>query len=203
MLLEAAFDLLGTAGWAGTTVRAVCKGARLNPRYFYESFDDLDELLVAVYDGLVEELGAEVMVALEAAPRDRSAQTRATLERIVRFVDEDRRRGRVLYVEALSNEVLNRRRIETGHGLIEDIARAPTVRGGASSDREQVGRVTAAILVGGFSELLAGWLGGRIEVDREQLVDVATQLFLAIGAAANEIATVQSGRPRARRPRRA
>ena len=31
LLVEAAFDLLGTEGWGGTTVRAVCHAARLNP----------------------------------------------------------------------------------------------------------------------------------------------------------------------------
>ena len=34
------------------------------------------------------------------------------------FVDDDRRRARVLYVEALGNEALNRRRIETGHDVV-------------------------------------------------------------------------------------
>ena len=49
-LLDAAFDLLGTEGWSATTVRGVCQAAQLNPRYFYESFPDLDALFVAVYD---------------------------------------------------------------------------------------------------------------------------------------------------------
>ncbi|HEY9558032.1 MAG TPA: TetR/AcrR family transcriptional regulator, partial [Acidimicrobiales bacterium] len=60
LLLDAAFELLGTEGTDGTTVRAVCQAARLNPRYFYESFDDLDACIVAVYDRLVEQLGAEL-----------------------------------------------------------------------------------------------------------------------------------------------
>ena len=50
LLIEAALDLLATEGSSGTTVRAVCAQARLNPRYFYESFDELDALVVAVYD---------------------------------------------------------------------------------------------------------------------------------------------------------
>jgi AcrR family transcriptional regulator len=54
LLLDATFDLLGTEGAEATTVRAVCLKARLNPRYFYESFDDLDTLVVAVYDRVVE-----------------------------------------------------------------------------------------------------------------------------------------------------
>lgn len=42
--------MLGTDGWQATTVRGICERARLNPRYFYESFSGLDELLVAVFD---------------------------------------------------------------------------------------------------------------------------------------------------------
>ena len=65
--------------------------------------------------------------------------------RIVRFVDEDRRRARVLYVEALGNEALNRRRIETGHQLVSRgraggrraprAARRPASRSAASARR--------------------------------------------------------------------
>ena len=122
LLIEAAYDLLGTEGWAGTTVRAVCQKARLNPRYFYESFEDLDALVVAVYDRLVAELRDEVTTAVAKAGAEEGARVRATVESTVRFVDEDRRRGRVLYGEALGNEALNRRRIETGFAVAETIA---------------------------------------------------------------------------------
>ena len=39
---------------------ACARRARLNPRYFYESFDDLDALVVAVYDRLVERARRQV-----------------------------------------------------------------------------------------------------------------------------------------------
>ncbi len=60
LLLATALQLLGTDGFSATSVRAICQSARLNPRYFYESFDDLDDLVVALYDQLVAELHAEV-----------------------------------------------------------------------------------------------------------------------------------------------
>ena len=192
LLLDAAFELLGTEGWLGTTVRAVCQAARLNPRYFYESFDDLDALVVSVYDRLVGELGAEVMAAVQEAGDDTRAQTRAAVDRIVRFVDEDRRRARVLYVEALGNEALNRRRVETGHTLVAAVEQYTVERHGPPRPGEQIGRIGAAILVGGTSELVVAWLDGRIDVDRDQLVDDATALFLAIGEAAAAVASQRS-----------
>src|SRR3712207_1431081 len=107
MLLDAALDLLGTEGSSATTVRAVCAAAQLNPRYFYESFDDLDALLVAVYDRLGAELAVAVGKAVADAPADPESQVRAMVSSTVTFVDDDRRRGRILYREALGNEALN------------------------------------------------------------------------------------------------
>ena len=53
---------------------------------------------------------------------------------------------------------------------------------------EQIGKLASAILVGGFTELLVAWLDGRIEVSRDQLVDDATELLIALAASAAGIA---------------
>ncbi len=196
MLLDAAFELLGTEGWSGTSVRAVCQRADLNPRYFYESFEDLDALLIAVYDRLVEELGQQVLDAVAAAGDDSRERVRAAMETIVAFVDDDRRRGRVLYVEALGSEALNRRRIETSHALVALVERAGADRKGEPPPGEHIGTVAAAILVGGSGELVAAWLDGRIDIPREQLIDDSTELFLAVGDAAAAIAARRTRRRR-------
>jgi len=199
LLLDAAFDLLGTEGWAGTTVRAVCQRARLNPRYFYESFDHLDALVVAAYDRVIDELAAAVEQSQRAAEDEPRAQVRAAVEAIVGFVDDDRRRARILYVEALGSEALNRRRKSAGHALVTSIERIATERWGRPPTGEQVGRMGAAMLVGGMSELVLEWLEGHIAVTREQLVDDATGLALAVGEAAAAIAAHRSkGRRRGR-----
>jgi AcrR family transcriptional regulator len=186
LLVEAAFDLLGTEGWAGTTVRAVCQRARLNPRYFYESFEDLDALVVAVYDRVVEELGVELRAALDAHGDDPDpfAQLRAGVEALVSFVDDDRRRARVLYVEALGNEALNRRRVEAGHAAVGFLLDEASARRGPLPEGEHLDAVAASIVVGGLSELLVAWLDGRIPLSRARLVDDATLLLAALGEAA-------------------
>lgn len=189
LLLDAAYELLGTEGWSGTTVRAVCQRARLNPRYFYESFTDLDALVVAVYDRLIAELGAAVLAAVDAVGGDPGEQARSGLRCILDFVAEDPRRGRVLYVEALGNEALNRRRIETAHLLVSLVEQHVTARRRSLPPGEPIGRIGAALLVGGAGELVVAWLQGRIDVDRDQLVDDATELLLAMGDAAARLAS--------------
>jgi len=174
----------------------VCQRARLNPRYFYESFADLDALLIAVYDRVVEELTRDVVRAMKAAAGDPNAEMRAAIDTIVRFIDDDARRGRVLYVEALGNEALNRRRLDAGYTLVELVERDARARHGAMAKNEQIGRIGAAILVGGLSELLVARLEGRITVSRKQLVDDATRLFQSVADSAGRIAV---SRARARR----
>src|SRR5690606_35805185 len=114
----------------------------------------------------------------------------------VTFVDEDRRRARILYVEALGSEALNRRRIATGHELVAAVEQYAVERHGPPPPGEQIGRIGAAILVGGMAELVVAWLDGRIPVERDQLVDDATALFLAM---ADEGVRVAARRRRGRR----
>ncbi len=53
---------------------------------------------------------------------------------------------------------------------------------------DDVGRVAASVLVGGFNQLLVDWLAGRMRIGREQLIEDATALFVALGDAAAAIA---------------
>lgn len=187
LLIEAAIEALGTEGMAGTTVRSVCAGADLNPRYFYESFDELDELLVAVYDDVLAQLHADIRTRVRETGEDPDAAVRASVEATIRFVDADRRRGQILYVEALGNEALNRRRMTAGFDLVEAVERDAARRRGSPPDSGQIGRIGAAMLVGGFSEVVAAWVEGRIEVDADTLIDDATELFVAVGAIAGDL----------------
>ena len=80
---------------------------------------------------------------------------------------------------ALGSEALNRRRIETAHSLVGLVEQSGAERHGAPPPGERIGRITAAILVGGAGEMVVAWLDGRIDVSRQQLVDDATELFIA------------------------
>jgi AcrR family transcriptional regulator len=188
LLLDAAFDLLATEGGSGTTVRAVCERAGLNARYFYESFADLDELLVAVYERLLEELRATLAVALDAAPDDLRSRVHAAVAWTIGFVDDDRRRARVLYIESVGSETMNRRRVAAGYELTRLIEQDARRRRHGADAPDPVGTLTAAVLVGGISEVLTSWIEGHIDVPRDQLVEDLTELFVAVCAGAAIVA---------------
>jgi len=176
-------------------VRAVCQTAELNPRYFYESFADIDALLVAVYDfvaaGLAEAV-ARAPIASATSPVD---ATRIGMAAIVGFIDEDRRRARVLYVEALGNEALARHRLAMDRVAVATIEQQAIEASGTWPQGERVSQVGAAMLVGGLSEVLRDWIDGRIDVTREQLVDDLAVLSMAMGETTEKIARRRAKKP--------
>jgi len=176
-------------------VRAVCQTAELNPRYFYESFADIDALLVAVYDfvaaGLAEAV-ARAPIASATSPVD---ATRIGMAAIVGFIDEDRRRARVLYVEALGNEALARHRLAMDRVAVATIEQQAIEASGTWPQGERVSQVGAAMLVGGLSEVLRDWIDGRIDVTREQLVDDLAVLSMALGETTEKIARRRAKKP--------
>ena|SRR5437764_767503 len=182
-LLEAALELLGTEGWRVTTVRAICAKAKLTPRYFYESFADRDQLLVALFDELVTEAAARVLEAVEGAERDARAKARAAIGAFVELVTDDPRKARVLFMEAVGSEPLALRRFETVRMFATLVAQQGRefygVDGGTLAD------TTALMLVGGLAETLLAWLGGALRVTREQLIDDCTELFVVMGEGAS------------------
>src|ERR1700712_469447 len=116
-LVEAGVELLGTEGAAGVTVRAVCRGAKLTERYFYESFDGRDALLRAVHAEVAgearEAIAAAVATHLSAgAGPDDEALAAAAVGAFTAFLEEDPRRGRVLLSESFSDTVLARHDVE-------------------------------------------------------------------------------------------
>ncbi|HEY1916007.1 MAG TPA: TetR/AcrR family transcriptional regulator [Streptosporangiaceae bacterium] len=180
-LLAAGLELLGTKGWAGTTVRGVCALAGLNDRYFYESFADLDTLRLAVVDDLAAQ-GTAAILAATQAPRDLRARTRAVVTAVVDFFTADPRRAHILVHEFQASEPLRDRRRQLIQGLVVIFtAQVHEILGAAAAADEDV-ELTALTLIGGVLELVTTWLRGDLAVDRDHLIDFIVALMLAATA---------------------
>ena len=62
--IRAGVRVIGAAGYRAATVRALCAEAGLSNRYFYESFDSTEALLMAVYRQLMGECQAAILNAM-------------------------------------------------------------------------------------------------------------------------------------------
>jgi hypothetical protein len=111
----------------------------------------------------------------------------------VHHVTDDPRRARVLFVEALGNEALARRRLDAMHATWQLVASAAREFYAAPpGEADPIGDVAAALLVGGIAELLIAWLDGRLKVTRTQLVDDLAELFVVTGEGAVAIARARA-----------
>jgi AcrR family transcriptional regulator len=180
ILLATAFELLGTDGWRGTTVRRVCEASRLNPRYFYESFDGLESLLLAVFDDVMGQLTALSTAALADADDDPLDQARAIVGSMMRFVTDDPRRARILFVEALGEERMGRHRLDTLHATAQFLDGYARLRRGGPDKPDPSTLIAAHLFLGGLSELVIAWLDHKIDTPLDDLIDDTAALMVSL-----------------------
>jgi AcrR family transcriptional regulator len=192
ILLATAFELLGTDGWRGTTVRRVCEASRLNPRYFYESFDGLESLLLAVFDDLMGQVTARTTAALAEADDQPVAQAQAIVGSLIRFVTDDPRRARILFVEALGEERMGRHRLDTLHATAQVIDGYTRRQWGGPAQPDRTTMVAAHLFMGGLSELVIAWLDNKLDGSVDELIDDAAALMVSLMASAADRARAES-----------
>ena len=180
MLVSAAFDLFGTEGEAGVTVRAVCRATNLNARYFYESFADTDDLLAAVYDEVATELGLVAITAVELAGRGLEPPLRAGIRSVLEFVSADPRRGRVLFTGGRGVPVLIDRRRQSEAQLTAVFLREDEKW---RDDEPERATIRAVLFTGAMSGLVEQWLAGTLGTDLDQVVDLAVPYAVALAKA--------------------
>jgi AcrR family transcriptional regulator len=164
-LLDAGLDLLGTSGTSAVSVRAVCRHAKLTERYFYESFGDRDELVVAVYEHVATEAR---QVLLDAAPdprRPAEERAEAAVTAFVELIVDDPRKGRVLLFAPITDPALAAR----GAAVLPSFA--ALVAEHLPGRMDAADRALAATgLVGALAHLFTAYLGGALDVPRDRLI---------------------------------
>ncbi|MDY6825360.1 MAG: TetR/AcrR family transcriptional regulator [Thermodesulfobacteriota bacterium] len=99
--IAAGLEAFGADGYGQASVKKICRLAGLTERYFYESFENKEDLLCGVFRQLTAELEAEAQQIIEIpgiAPRD---AIRRTLENFFGRFADDPRRARIQLFEVL------------------------------------------------------------------------------------------------------
>lgn len=177
-LIEAGRRLWGESGIAEVTVRGVCGESGLTPRYFYEHFPNRDALLVAISDGLRDELTTTMVSASLAEPGDLAAKLRAAFTAFLDAVANDPHSHRILTSDSTGVGGLAEGRDRTLDTLVELVLQyGPGLLGYEPPSATDL-RHGALFVVGGVNQLIEAWLRDPQESTAE-LADVCAGLTLA------------------------
>ena len=176
-LIAAGIALLGSPGGPNLTVRAVCKAAGLTERYFYESFDNTQALLTAVYDRVESAMLDRLRATTPGS--DLRATVRAALLTCADFFEEDPRRARILLREPLTDDVLREHSARRSPAFL--LALTPIFGAEPLVARTaETLAITGTAMAGALVALYLDWVDGRLTVTRDHLVDSAVEIVLAL-----------------------
>ncbi|MBF6069516.1 TetR/AcrR family transcriptional regulator [Nocardia farcinica] len=181
-LLNAALEIVGTEGTAKLTVSGLCARAGLNERYYYENFDSREAVLAALFDQIAEELALAILAALREAPDETRAKAHAAIAAGIHLLTDDPRKARAALIAGMSTPELRAR----GNQTVRAFARMVAAQGVGFYGRSEpvsdaVIDFRATYLVGGLVHTLTSWLQGEIALDRDELVEHTTDVFVLLG----------------------
>lgn len=161
--MTAALNLIGEHGTPAVTMRALCRETGIADRYFYESFESRDDLLVQLFKKVADETYEFLADKADLSnPRDFA---RTYVETVVDLTIKDRRRGRLLVVEPMGEPALR------GITLATLPAFTKLLRTALPRSTSQVERAIVSIgFTGAIGSIILAWLSGDFQADRDELV---------------------------------
>jgi AcrR family transcriptional regulator len=182
-LLDAALELFGTQGYAGSSIRAISAAAGLNSRYFYESFSSREDLLYHVYQRAVQDVASAIIEATANATTVEE-QAREGLRASWAVLTEDRRKARVIVLEVVGvSERLERVRRENRHAIADILLRNALSLAGEDLELRMDPVLSARSLIGASMEVLVDWIHGDVDASREEIVEHLTRMYTAVAEA--------------------
>ncbi|WP_194721751.1 TetR/AcrR family transcriptional regulator [Noviherbaspirillum malthae] len=170
-LIAAAIEVYGGQGYRQSPVKAVCAAAGLTERYFYESFGNSEELLLAAYGAAIEELVSDMTQAARTAGEDRPRRAHAMLHAYFTALQRKPPAARLILVEI------------RGVSQVAADAYTETLRGVArmvgdifAADGEKVHELFALGVVGGISQIALQWIQQGYAPPIEELIGIALRL---------------------------
>ena len=175
---EAGLELFGTNGFTSITVKALCTEARLTERYFYESFDNREQLFMEVAARCVAGLMARLTAVHGKVGAEIDLLPRAMLEAFFRWFEEDPRRARIQLVEPLVMGPRFHSLYRDVTAMFVDMLRTTSLRRYEATlrARQLDPDILATALVGAAVEIVKEWMLGGFKKPLDDLV--RTMAFL-------------------------
>ena len=174
-LIAAGVAVYGERGYRQATVKAVCEAAGLTERYFYESFANSEELLIACFNAVTYAVLGEIMDSARQAGRARNARARAMLHAYFAALQREPRSARVFLVEIRGvSRAVDKAFDSALRAIGDEVGRAVVAPGTPSDPLLQAG------IVGGVIHIALHWIEDGYTPDIERVTDSALRLGMVL-----------------------
>ena len=172
-LIAAAIQVYGERGYRQATVKAVCEAAGLTERYFYESFANSEDLLIASYNAVTFSVFGELRKAAEAAGPDRMQRSRAMLRAYFTALRGDPRSARVFLVEIRGvSRAVDKAFDASLRAIGDELARM------SGPEDEEADPLLLAGVVGGVIHIALRWIEDGYSPDVDSVTESALRLVM-------------------------
>lgn len=178
IFLEAACQMIGERGFNSVTVRAICKESGITDRYFYESFDSTESLLIATYETVSQELRESLEQACLNAEPTLAAQIGAIVLAYFRFM-RDPRKLRILTSEVLGVSERVTAQYILGVSEFADFLHQVTVAiGRAPKEPDKSVILFGKMIIGSFTFAAVEWFESDYDQPAEEIATFTTTFLL-------------------------
>lgn len=180
-LIQAAIAVYGERGYRQATVKAVCEAAGLTERYFYESFENSEDLLVTSFNAVTYAVFGELVAASRAAGRSRRARARAMLEAYFGALQRDPLSARLFLVEIRGvNRAVDKAFDAALRAIGAEVARQVAAPGALDDELLHAG------IVGGVMHIALRWIDQGYQPPLASVTDTALRMALVLAAPARK-----------------
>jgi AcrR family transcriptional regulator len=183
-LIAAAIAVYGERGYRQATVKAVCEAAGLTERYFYESFANSEDLLIASFNAVTYAVFGSIRQAAQVAGRSRAARARAMLRAYFAALQREPLPARVFLVEIRGvSRAVDKAFDAALRAIGEEVARTVAPPGTPADPLLEAG------VVGGVIHIALRWIEDGYTPDIERVTDSALRLGMVLARPAGRATT--------------
>lgn len=177
-LIAAAIAVYGKRGYRQATVKAVCEEAGLTERYFYESFENSEDLLITSYQSVTYKVFGAIAAAGQSAGRARGERARAMLRAYFGALQRDPQMARVFLVEIRGVSRAVDQAFDASLQAIGDEIARHAAPGTADDELLRAG------VIGGVMHIALRWIDQGYQPPLDSVVETALRLGMVLVAPA-------------------
>lgn len=180
-LLDVGLEIFGTVGYGRSAIEDICARARVGTHSFYAEFASKEDLLMAVYDRIIDRLAARLSEAQVQDPVELESYVARVVSAVVDETAADERAARVRLLEVVGVSIrLEIHRRGVLHRFAE-LIQADSARLHAAGIAERpLSPMMSIAVVGAANELFVDWVLSRRRPARRRLIEELTHLYVAV-----------------------